>query len=495
MSKPILKFREFFSGTSLSSRILKSISQILSANIFATGAQFISSYFAAIILGPSAFGTLQVSKLSIQYSELSTLSLPFLLRRDLPQLRAEGKTEEAHNLSSAIFSYILFSYSICSIAVFLISFLVKDRLLAYSLLVYCLIILVHPLVSFGNIISKGLNEYSFLSKITVLHGILTICLIPFIYYFKISGVLWGLLGIDVVLGYLYYSKIEYGYKWNWNTRLLKEKFFVALPLFLADAAAYVFNSVDRLLIASFLSLKEVGYYSISSIVIAPIYIVTSTVSVVLFTHLNEKYGSDTSPAVVRKHFEVPLHIVSTIFPILIGLGLLILPDVIRLALPKYIPGIVSAQILLVGVYFQTTSSFTANAIFLLNQQKKTALSFALSGIFISIMGYIAILMGFGIKGVALSSTLGYMIYNFTLLMVCLRQLGERIPSIIKKFICSNTFLCLAIIYAGAIDYLKLSIGSYYSLPISVSASVVLVLFGFIILKRSTVLRQIFTILR
>src|SRR3546814_15780723 len=65
----------------------------------------------------------------------------------------------------------------------------------------------------------------------------------------------------------YYVKRPFSYKVFWDNKLFKTLLVISFPLYLQNISSTIFDSLDRLLIAKYLKFSEVGFYSLSGLVI------------------------------------------------------------------------------------------------------------------------------------------------------------------------------------------------------------------------------------
>jgi len=422
----------------------------------------IYSFFIAKFLGPEILGIVRTAQLSENYSELSSLGLPFALRREIPQLLGDKQEDEVVRMSNAVYSYGLIAYAISSLVVLCVSFFIENRLLSYSLAIFSIVIFLKAFNSFGNIMAKGLNDYKFLSKMELLKPIILILSLPLVYFFGISAVLWINVLIALILSIFYYKYIQYGYHWYWNWNIIRKLLFVAFPIFLTSISTLIFSSIDRLVIATFGSFEEVGFYTVGNMIATPIFIIISTSSLVIFTGLNKKYGKQTNESIILKHIEEPIILLSYLIPLFIGVGVIFMPSFIQLFLPKYYDAVIIGQILAVSVYFQVSSSFAANAMFVMEKQKQTSYLFFVVGLINTLLGVFTMIAGWGIIGVAYASLIAYLVYNTLLISMVFYNLNWTFVSIVKRVIKNQSpflvqIFILWLIYHFIIDNNSLSL--------------------------------------
>jgi len=414
---------------SLLNKILKSSAQLFTGNIIGTITGVLSGFFFAKLLGPEQYGVWQTAFTISGYSVLLMLSLPVTMTRDYVHARKAGDLTSASQMANIVFTY---SLAIRFLAIIIIScyslFYISDYLFRMSMYAVATLFVFDIPTAFGGIMAKALNEYQKITWQKSIHGIGIMLTVPIVYYFKFEGLLLGVLFTHLIVGIYFYYARPVSYRHYWNTKLFFKLVSVAFPLFLVTATSLVFVSVDRLIIASYLSFADVGLYSLSSFLSTPLNLLISSFAIVLFTQLNQEYGSEVNRAIIRKHAIVPQQFFSLLLPLFMGIGLLALPLFVDLFLPQYQNGILAAQINIFSIYFFLMANFSGNALFTLKKQKYTALTFAISGILKVAISIFLIKQGYGIVGVALASVFAYFLYDISMLYIVFRQIEHSIKA-------------------------------------------------------------------
>jgi len=411
---------------SLSSKILYSLKQLLVGKILYTVVGFISAYAFAKQLGPETYGTWQTAITFLGYSVLFAMGLPFVMRRDFIQFRKEGLLEDAYNMANQVLSYSLLANPVLSLLLIIYAFFfVHDKNFFYGLLAVALLNLFNIIGGFGDILAKAYNNYSIIKKSQFILSVFLVFTIALVYLFGYFGLIWGFIVAYFANSIYYYITRPFYYKWYWNNSLLKKMMVIGIPLYFANIVQTVFSSIDRLIIAGTLSFQEVGFYSLASLVKTPLTLLVSSLSIVVFTELNEKFGKDNSVNVVKLHLEVPQILVSYLLPPIMILGIIILPAITTFFLPKYIPGIIAAQISTFSVFFLLLTGFSSNALFILNKQKLEAFSFLIVGIINTLGSFLVIKIGYGINGVASISVVSYFVYDFIMTYWVYKNINDK----------------------------------------------------------------------
>jgi len=411
----------------------------------------LSGYFFALFLGPAVYGIWQTARVFLGYSTFTSLGIPFVMRRDFIALRAEGNIEEANKMAHVSMSYNFIINPIIALIIIAIAIISKSEIAFKASLVLVGLMYVTELFSgIGNIIHKGFNDYKTLAQGQVINSIGLLLLIPIVYYNGYYSLLIGYLFLSIIKSVFFYVKRPLEYKWAWDLPLLKKMIFTAFPIFLVTITATLFTSIDRLLIASLLDFKNVGLYSLSSFIAQPITLLVSSFSIVLFTHLNQRYGKSKEPDVINKHVYIPQKFFSRLLPPIIGVGVIIIPFFTEIFLPKYTGGIMAAQINVFAILFIKLAGFSSNGLFVLDKQKYTALSFFIAGCIKTTGSFFALKVGFGIESVAVFTLIAYFSFNTMQLYHINKSLNNGIKTFYKKLasgiICPFTILVFCILY-------------------------------------------------
>lgn len=420
------------SNQSLFLKVRKSFIQIFTGDSIGFLATFLAGYFYALKLGPNDYGVWQTAKIFISYSIVFTFSLPFVMRRDFIMLRSEGKHDEAKKIADLVFTYELFVTPTLSILLILYGlFFVESYLLKISIIAVGLIYIGQFIGGYSNILAKGLNNYNLIKKASILNGLLTILTIPFVYWYGFEALLIGTIILSFSNSIYYYIKRPFNYKVFWNNKLFKTLIIISFPLYLQDISTTIFDSIDRIIIAKYLTFDQVGFYSLASLVVVPLRLLIASFSLVLFTNLNEKYGFSKDNHVVEKHVLIPHHVLSVFLPSFIGFGIILLPFIVETFLPKYISGITSAQILLFATFIYLLNTFSANALFIVNKQKLTAIIFFFVGVVKTGFCVLSMYYGFGIIGIAISTLFAFILLDFLMLLIVFKHLKKKTAEFLK----------------------------------------------------------------
>jgi len=479
---------------SLSHKILTSFKQMVAGTGIKTLLSIVSGYLYALILGPAVFCVWQTARVFINYGTFINLGTPFIIQRDYPSLMAEGKSAEAKRIAQLGMSLCFITFPLVTLITLIIAFIFHgDILFRNSLIAVALWFIVTIPAGIGTIMNKAVNDYKTVGIAEAIFGIGSMAIVPLIYWYGFNALLAGFLFITAIQSIYYFQHRPVKYHWLWESTMLRKMIFAAFPIFLVSVASSVFASIDRLIIASMLSFESVGLYSLSTFIASPISLAVSSFSLVLFTQLNARYGRSTEPHVIEKHVFIPQSVFSNMLPPLIGMALIALPLFTQVFLPKYNGGIAAAQINIFAIFFYLLAGFSANALFVLNKQKLSALSFLVAGIIKSFGSYFGIKAGFGIEAVAIASVVGYFVYDSLMLYFVHKNIGHSVSEFLVRLV-KKTWVAFYILIFSVL-YVKYHEAGFGYLGISNKWLQLVLGEGLILLISFTFIRKSYTEVR
>jgi O-antigen/teichoic acid export membrane protein len=206
-------------------------------------------------------------------------------------------------------------------------------------------------------------------------------------------------------------------------RRLRELVLAGIPITLYSNIWILFISVDTLLVASLLSVKQVGYYSLAVSVNSYLLFLPRIVSSAIFPRMQETYGESEDAAAVRHYaWDVPRVLAFVFVPLMIAAAFFLLPVLVRAVLPAFVPGIPAMRVMVAGAIFLALVDMPIEFLITVNARwLATAL----------IVGCLALnaglnlvaLLGFdgGIRGAAIATASSYLVLWLVMTVVALRR--------------------------------------------------------------------------
>ena len=186
----------------------------------------------------------------------------------------------------------------------------------------------------------------------------------------------------------------------------------------------LFQTVDKLLIASLLPTVMLGYFGAAAILAAVVFAtIADAVKVMFSPRLMEKLGRTGDRQSVKNYLTEPTLLIAWLSPLAIGSLYLVVHLPFEHALTEYRPTITVAKILLLGQYFFAVVTMSILTCIALDRQVSvvwwtlggTLVNAALNGILIQ--------GGWGINGVAIGTAASYLLYALGVSLYALRLFG------------------------------------------------------------------------
>lgn len=385
---------------------------------------FVAFLVMARQLGPAVYGEWQTLQILVPYLGFVAIGSIQGLHRELPILRGRGDTEQAEHVIQATFSFAGLTSLIASLLLCLAAASGKMRQpLPFGLVGLALFCVFDMLAGVYGHIFRGENRYDLLGRANIVSGLSNLFYPALAAFWMFRGAVAAqVLGAAAVLIYsaaIYPVRFRFTLPWP----LIRKQIAIGFPIMLLTAIALVGRTVDRYLILGFLTPAHLGYYMAASMFFAPLNLIFNGLNAVLYTRQGLSYGKDASDPMVRQLVVRPLEAMAGIvFPAAAALAVG-LPEVVGFILPKYLPGVVSAQIILLGLSFYLTLSTGASVLFVLGRSYSIYISYAVMILLNGSIGYFFLRNGWGLAGAAIGASSGYIGSGLVTVGLSLTALG------------------------------------------------------------------------
>lgn len=284
----------------------------------------------------------------------------------------------------------------------------ENTQLRISLALSAVIVLFNWWFGLQLVMLKAEQDFRIISRANYLRALLLFLFtITFLPLWGLSGaVLAALLSLGFTCLYLaYYQKgREYSpFQWRYYLDLIREGF----PLLGIDMMVLLARSSDRLVIASLLGIKVVGYYAIGGMIVGFLINVPGAAREATEPKLMQEFEQLDYPRFIERYFSTPIFNTAMLYPLVIGPAWLIMPLFLHVVLPDYTASLTPARILFLGSYFLTLYFPLRGLMFAHGWQHKsfaTAAGILLLNLFGSIL---TIKIGLGLPGVAVVSAAAF----------------------------------------------------------------------------------------
>ncbi|MEW6407122.1 MAG: oligosaccharide flippase family protein [Patescibacteria group bacterium] len=387
-------------------QIMKDTAKLTSAQYFSQGLGFVTSIMIRRYLGPYFTGIWSLLRIILDYSAYNSLGVDRAAMYKIPFFIGQNKQEEVREIQNCSFSFMFLASLLTSVLLAIITTFIKHRYpieVVVGLYALSIIAIVEKISAFLILLPKAEGDFSVLSKAIIFDAILNITLVfllvrPFFIY----G-LYTMMFLSAVINAVFvYSLIKCKVKLIIDTKIIKGLIKYGFPILGISLLTVILRSVDRIIIAKMLGVTFVGYFSLG-IMTRNYAEIFASFSTVLRPRMMQAYGKEEKIEHMEKFVIGSCEIIAFTLPIILSIIYFLGPVLVRLLLPKFIPGIIVMQILLLDSFFHSTYIQSQQFIIAIGKQKK--IMAIITGVIIlnGILDYFLIKMGLGIAGVAAST--------------------------------------------------------------------------------------------
>jgi O-antigen/teichoic acid export membrane protein len=206
--------------------------------------------------------------------------------------------------------------------------------------------------------------------------------------------------------------------------VLRQAICLGGPSLVFDIALMLMRTLDRVIIANFLGLEQLGYYALGAMMLGYLMNIPGATREVMEARVFQTRRGSTPDQVFHQFVVQPMTMIGFSMTVLIGPMVLLLPVIIPWLLPTYAPGVPATQTLMLGGYFLALAFPLRGVLALYGWQKWGAAILLGSVVLHTVLSILLIRTGFGIIGVALSAGFAFSVATACLFFFIVSKLTE-----------------------------------------------------------------------
>lgn len=393
-------------------------------------------------LGPIQMGMWSTLSLVLEYAGYSTLGTTSATAREIPYYMGKKDKKTADEVKNLVASFGTLTSS--AVAVGILAYVLFMRKTLSAPLFWGLIgvSLMVVLQRFNNLLVGLLRAYknfelaSHQMLVSAVANLILIALLT--YFFKIYGYV-----LAMILSFafnIFYMTLRHDFDFRFMlSRKIKDLIAFGLPLMLLGFSSAIFKSIDKIVILKLLGFKAMGLYSIAILATSYLNRLPNSIGIILIPHFQERYGERDRIQDLQAYVDKAAYGLSTVMPLLIGVGWIVAQFGVSLFLPQYTKGISALKVLILSSFFFAVSLPYGDIAITLRRHMIllpiTGIGIALS----AVLNILAVKMGLGITGVSVMTTLTLSLYFSALFRVAatglysFREGIKRFGSILFRF--------------------------------------------------------------
>jgi len=403
--------------------IFRQTFQLSASTVVLQVSRFAKNLLLAGILGPAYFGLWNGLQVFITYGMNAHLGVLQAMGREIPLSRGSGAEHRIPDLANAALTASLVLSALGAVLTAGAGFAMAGLSVGpLPPLLLIPVIITQMVFLFGQSLLRAEDEFGLLSGTLAITAALELGLtIVCVSLFGFSGVLAGLALSQAIGAFVSLRrKRQYPLRITVDFTVMRELLRIGFPIMLTILGYFVLTTVDRLFIIAYVGSAELGYYALGSLAITALGYIPIAVNQVMYPKFAMRFGETGDPAALAGYLRVPAITIAHGMGLVLGIAGLSLP-LVTLVLPEYIPGITSARILLAGFFFIAITGSSANLLLTINKQFQYVAILAAAIALVISLDITALVLDFGIEGVAVATAATNLLYAIVLIQFTTRK--------------------------------------------------------------------------
>ncbi len=376
----------------------------------------VSAILMRLFLGPLQVGVWAFMQIILNYSEYANLGATNAIIREIPFYNGKGDVDKSERIKNTVFSFSICTSLMVSAGLIGYAFWKRTALpegMFYALLFTAGLVLLHRFNSLLLNILRAYKRFDIAAKQMFYSAVVNAVLIALLaYQYKLYGFMLAMC-LSFIFNAVYILKnVRINFRFSVQMRELRPLITYGFPMMVISVVSTLFDTVDRIMIAKFLGLEALGFYSIAMMTSAYVYSVPNAISIVIVPNLHEKFGVREDKADLKGYLLNSDFAFSGAMPVLIGFGFFLAPILVQTILPKFALGVSALRLLVLGTYFMTMSQNYSLFLYAIKKHLAFFPLFLLSFSVAILFNLFAIKRGYGIEGVAVA-TVCAVFFHFT----------------------------------------------------------------------------------
>lgn len=343
-----------------------------SSQVISNFMRLIAGFLVVSMVDPEQYGRFTGVGIYIGYFALGHVGVINGLGREFPYQLGRGNDEYGRRLSSSAFAVTFLIGSISGLFFLLYSiyhFFAGNNLMGFTFLSYVVISGLNLFnTQFLPTLYRTNADFDKLARLNLILGMVNLISVILVYFFGYYGLLARGISYAFIQFYLLFRHKPYPL----SLKVIKEDvihlFKTGLPIFMVGQVNPLWGTVLNNIIFSLGGATYFGLYALANIIQSSMAIVPQSFGQVIYPRMSIMYGRGDAPGLIIKRNLKPLVFQFFVMLSVAIIGVIVLPIIIPVLLPRYVEGIGPAQWIL---FASVATSFGAiNNIFNVTKQQK-----------------------------------------------------------------------------------------------------------------------------
>ncbi|MBI2095261.1 MAG: oligosaccharide flippase family protein [Candidatus Omnitrophica bacterium] len=380
-----------------------------SASILTQAITLAAAILARRFLGPTQMGVWALLQVLLIYSSYTPLGVTEAISREIPFYQGKGRPDEVERVKNLVFSFSLLSAFLMSAGILGYAFWRIGSLpseIFYGLLFISALVILQRVSNLEIAFLRGYKHFSLASSQMIFSSLVNAALVAFFSWrYQLYGFMWAMMASFLFNIFYIRAYHRFGFRWGLEWRRIWELIQYGFPLMIVGLMSTVFLTIDKLMIAKLLGLKELGIYSVALLAYTYLVTVPNSIGIVLIPNFHEKFGKTERSHELKGYLDKSAKAFSEIMPILIAGVWFFVPYFAKLILPDYLESIEPMRMLVLSAYFLALAQPYSYFITVIRKQILLLPIIAVACALAFAANWWTIRHGYGIAGVGVATTL------------------------------------------------------------------------------------------
>jgi len=394
------------------------------ANLFTV----IRTFMIVRQLNPETYGVWNLFTVLLSYSIWCELGVLSGMDKMVPIFRGQSRDDDAEDTRNVAFTSMIIIYSLLTVVILLVAFIPAYPFSPEILTGLKLLAVVAFLAAMQNFYLTVARAEKKFGIIGIANGLFAIMVVAglFIYYKTVGNKLHATL-LSFILAYstsLFICIAFSGLTFRFRMSLSRLKTIIptGFPLILIGIGYFLFTSVDRWIIAKYMTKWELGQYAFSYTCGILLFSLGAVVAYVLYPRMLEKFGEGCDDA----HFRAPVYMAVRIMSYVIAFStcvlLILLPVLGPAYFPSYVPALPMTAIMVIGFFFISVATIAGNFLVAANRERRILLLQIIGIVAACITDYAVIKATGDVRWVVRATACCFSLYGVLIIYSSFRQM-------------------------------------------------------------------------
>jgi O-antigen/teichoic acid export membrane protein len=401
----------------LRNKILKDAALLNAANLVAQIAGIAQRLLVMRFIDPALYGVWLGASIVLTYSSYVHLGLEHGMGVRLPYYEGKGDASRTSEIASSVYGAWTAIAIVTAVGIAAWALIFSSGAMQLSLLAIAAMVLFEQQIQYAvRWHSSATTNFPMIALLSVAKTLVMFLLVvPACWAFGIHGLIAGTVATSVITAFCWWKAGSFP-RPRISKDALREIIRFGFPILLVVLIGGLIDTIDRATIGLTLGTAALGYYGVTTLGGSSMYGLLAQAGSAISPHIAADFGRHgDDPAALERYLVRPTLIFACVAAVL-SVGLMfVIPPLVKLLLPRYVPGLPAFYAYVPGFYFLATlltANNIVNVILIAKKRQRLMLFLQIGAVTLEVAtALIAIRMGFGITGVAVGSTAAYAVYG------------------------------------------------------------------------------------